>query len=91
MSDIFKKYFNKHLMAEFNVASAGGAFGGNTDIGSHGGAVGNSDWYAPGDARIPGVLGADDKPEKKKKKKRKKTKKESKGIPVFRRRFTGGL
>jgi len=67
MTNIFKKYFNKHLVSEFNVASGGGAFGGNTDIGSHGGAVSNADWYAPGDARIPHALGADSKKKSKKK------------------------
>lgn len=32
-------------------------FGGSSNIGTHGGAVGNSDWYAPNDTRIPKILG----------------------------------
>lgn len=37
--------------------TASNTFGGSPNIGTHGGAVGNSDWYAPGDTRIPKVLG----------------------------------
>jgi hypothetical protein len=33
------------------MAGAGGVFGDSPEIGTHGGQVGNSDWYAPGDAR----------------------------------------
>lgn len=58
------------LMQEM-LASAGGVFG---DMGGadHGPEVENTDWYAPGDARLPKVLGA------------KKSKKKDK-IPMFRR------
>ena len=42
---------------EMNVA--GGMFGyGGASVGNHGGDVGNSDFYSPGDARIPKVIGA---------------------------------
>lgn len=37
-----------------NIASAApGVFGSNPDIGGRGGAIGNDDFYARGDARIP--------------------------------------
>lgn len=56
------------------MAGMGGVFG---DFGGeeHGGDVGNTDWYATGDTRLPKALGA----------KNKKTGKKKKGIPVFRR------
>lgn len=38
-----------------NTSSGGTVFGAN-GTGSYGGAVGNSDWYASGDARLPKVL-----------------------------------
>jgi hypothetical protein len=46
----------KHFIREMNVASAGGVFGTGGSF-EFGGAVGNSDFYAPGDARLPKVLG----------------------------------
>lgn len=46
------------------VAGDGGVFG-SFDGGEHGGAVGNSDWYASGDARIPTYIGAKKKRVKK--------------------------
>ena len=39
------------VVKETSMAGAGGVFGGNAEIGAHGGDVGNRDWYAPGDAR----------------------------------------
>ena len=48
----FKEYVN-----EMNTAGSGGVFGNAPSMG-HGGAVGNSDFYAPGDTRIPIALGA---------------------------------
>ena len=64
---LFKKIFEK-IIAEDNVAGDGGAFGAT---GSNGGAYpAGTDFYAPGDARIPNVLGS--KPGKRKKKKRNK-------------------
>jgi len=47
----FREFIN-----EINVASAGGVFGTGGSFG-HGGSVGNSDFYAPGDARLPKALG----------------------------------
>ena len=41
---------------EQNAAGAGGVFGGGPSF-DHGGAVGNNDFYAPGDSRIPYALG----------------------------------
>lgn len=43
----FKTRFFK-VVQEDNLAGSGGVFG---DFGGHGGDVGNSDWYAPDDAR----------------------------------------
>lgn len=47
----------KQFVLEINAAGAGGVFGNTTSMG-HGGAVGNTDFYAPGDSRIPAALGA---------------------------------
>ena len=49
-----------------DVSVGGGALGPAAAAG-HGGAVGNSDFYAPGDTRIPVVLGASKKKHKKSK------------------------
>lgn len=61
---LFKKYFLK-VLSEDNIASAGGVFGNNATVDTR--FPGGGDTYAPGDARIPHVLGT-------KKKKKKKTK-----------------
>lgn len=71
---------------EMNVAGGiGGVFsygGGGADIGTHGGAVGNDDWYARGNAmNLWGM------PVKKKGKKGKKSKK----FPLYRRTFVETL
>jgi hypothetical protein len=47
----------KEFVYQEDVSIGGGALGPAAAAG-HGGAVGNSDWYAPGDARIPKALGA---------------------------------
>lgn len=47
----------KEFILEINAAGAGGVFGTASSM-DHGGAVGNTDFYAPGDARIPTALGA---------------------------------
>tara|TARA_R110000822_G_scaffold1158_1_gene5177 strand:- start:4984 stop:5298 length:315 start_codon:yes stop_codon:yes gene_type:complete len=63
------------VLEENNTAGSGGVFGLSAEIGQHGGDVGNSDWYAPGDAR--NLFGSGEKKKKKKKKSvkgRKKTK-----------------
>jgi hypothetical protein len=72
----FKQFCNESMSA-----SAGGVFGNNS--GSHGGAVGNSDWYAMGDARIPKVIGIGAKAKKKKGKKN--------AIPVMKRSIYMGM
>jgi len=43
-------------LREANVASSGGVFGTSQGAPGQGGAVGNSDFYAQGDARLPKVL-----------------------------------
>ena len=52
----FKQFVQEDIGAG-NAAGAGGVFGDAPSMG-HGGAVGNSDFYAPGDARVPFALGA---------------------------------
>jgi len=61
----------------------GGALG-DVPMGDQGGNVGNVDFYAPGDARTPFILGQEDEDKKKKKKKKKK---KSKKTPIYRRAF----
>lgn len=68
----FREYVD--LIREDNVAAGGGVFGDGPSFG-HGGAVGNSDFYAPGDARIPFALGYFSRQSKLRKKKRKKKRK----------------
>ena len=71
--NLFSKYFDKLIREEIGMTSGGdgGVFGAG---GSHGGMFpGGSDFYAPGDARIPDLLGS--KKKRKKRKKRKKSKK----------------
>jgi hypothetical protein len=46
----------KQFVEEMNMAGEGGVFG--PGVTSHGGDVGNTDFYAPGDMRIPVALGA---------------------------------
>lgn len=82
------------MMKEMNTAGGpGGRFGyGGSSVGNHGGDVGNSDFYAPGDARVPKVLGAGGNDpyeyvKKGKKRKGKKTKKNESTIPLYRRTF----
>ncbi|NDB81398.1 MAG: hypothetical protein EB127_01425 [Alphaproteobacteria bacterium] len=47
----------KEFVQQEDVSVGGGALGAAAATG-HGGAVGNSDWYAPGDTRMPKALGA---------------------------------
>ena len=51
------KTFKQFVYNEDNVAGVGGVFGTATSM-DKGGSFGNSDFYAPGDARIPSVLGS---------------------------------
>jgi hypothetical protein len=69
------------VVKETTMAGAGGAFGPNAEIGMHGGDVGNSDWYAPGDAR--NIFGGQVSAKSSKKKKKK--------IHTHRRSFPKGL
>lgn len=71
------KSFKQYIL-ELNIAGAGGVFGDAPSM-DHGGDVGNKDFYAPGDSRIPVVLGA-----KKIKGKTNKTK-----FPIQRRTLSG--
>lgn len=52
----FKQFIQEEIGAG-NTAGAGGVFGNASSMG-HGGMIGNSDFYAPGDARVPVALGA---------------------------------
>ena len=55
---IFEKYFLKSL-DESNIAGPGGVFGGTLQGGEgQGGALNNTDWYAPGDTRRPNIIGS---------------------------------
>jgi hypothetical protein len=67
----FREYVD--LIREDNMAAGGGVFGDGPSFG-HGGAVGNSDFYAPGDARIPFALGYFSRQGKLRKKKKRKSK-----------------
>jgi hypothetical protein len=78
------------MVKEMNVAGGpGGMFGyGGMTVGGHGGDVGNSDFYAPGDTRIPKVLGAGGNDPYEFVKKGKKGKKGKKNkMPLYRRTF----
>jgi len=65
----FKQLFN-HLSALNEDISVGGGALGSAAADNYGGAVGNNDFYAPNDARLPYAIGA-----KRRKKKHKKHKK----------------
>lgn len=60
----------KDFILEINAASAGGVFGGGDSFG-HGGLVGNFDFYASGDSRIPQIFGTFSRAGKVAKKKKK--------------------
>ena len=48
----FERLFFK-MLKEQNIAGAGGALGTGDGFDPGAGEIGSSDWYAPGDARIP--------------------------------------
>ena len=76
----------KKVLKETTLAAGGGTFGTAADIGNQGGNVGNVDFYAPGDARIPFAFGA--QKTRKRKKKKKKSKNEQLEYPhMYRRTF----
>lgn len=68
----FKKY-----VVEMNAAGEGGVFGGGDSFG-HGGSFGNSDFYAPGSAIVPKVLGTYTRSGRRKKVKSRKRRKKNK-------------
>ena len=75
----FERMFFK-MLEEDNIAGAGGSLGTGSGFDPSKGDIGSSDWYAPGDARIPKVLGKGKVQSRKgptggKKKKKKKKKK----------------
>lgn len=74
---LFSKYFNKTLHEDVGVTSAG-AFGAGGETG--GMFPGGMDSYAPGDARIPDILGSKKKKIRKKKRKSRKNKKKKRGV-----------
>lgn len=51
----FEQLYYKLL--ELNTAGAGGAFGDAPSMGHGGDVPGGSDFYAPGDSRLPKILG----------------------------------
>lgn len=61
----------KSFVSEENMAGDGGVFGSSPSM-NHGGAVGNTDFYAPGDSRAFWSLGMTSRLKAKKRKKRKK-------------------
>tara|TARA_R110002167_G_scaffold43249_4_gene130827 strand:+ start:195 stop:464 length:270 start_codon:yes stop_codon:yes gene_type:complete len=88
--NLFEKYFNK-ILSE-NMSGDGGVFG------STSGAEGASfpagrDFYAPGDARVPDILGGKMPGKKKKRKKRrkKKSKVKKETLNIQRRNLTRSL
>lgn len=85
MNNLFKIKFLE-LLEEDNTSGLNGVWGNSPDVGSHGGAVGNSDWYATGDSR--NLFGnSDDKKTNKKKKAKKK--KSSTLLPLQKRNHVG--
>jgi len=83
----FERLFFK-MLKEQNIAGAGGALGTGDGFDPGTGEIGSSDWYAPGDARIPKVLGkgkvqtrkGSTGGKKKKKKKAEEDEEEKKGL-----------
>lgn len=69
-----KRKFDK--LYEEMISGVGGVWGSGESVGK-GPTVGNEDFYATGDARVPKALGAESRGKKKKGKK----------IPIFRRNF----
>lgn len=63
----------KDFVVEINASGEGGVFGGGDSF-SHGGNVGNTDFYAAGDSRVPYFLGLHRRINKTKKSKSRKRK-----------------
>ena len=85
---LFEKVFY-NILNETMGAGDGGVFGSSTGMG-HGGNVGSSDFYAPGDARMPKILGSSKKKKRKTAKKRKKKGKKGKKMEEDSIQQTGG-
>lgn len=75
--NLFDNLINSIL--EANIASSGGSFGSSSVIGNKGGSVGNDDFYAKGDTRIPFSI-------MNKRKKKNKHNKKDKEIVIVQRR-----
>lgn len=90
---LFSNYFKKVLNEDIGMMSGGtgGVFGAGGDTG--GMFPGGSDSYAPGDARIPDILGNKKKRKtKKRKRKRKKSKRnKQESIDIQRRNLKNTL
>jgi len=90
--NLFSKYFTKIIEEEIGMTSGGSGSAFGTSAGGEFGGMfpGGSDSYAPGDARIPDLLGS--KPKRKKRKKKKKSKKVKKEeIHIQRRKLVNSL
>ena len=79
-ANIFKKVLNEDI--GMTAGGVGSAFGPNAAGGTAGLFPGGSDSYAPGDARIPDLLGS-----KKKKRKPRKSSKSKKRARIRRRKL----
>ena len=88
---LFNRYFTKLIQEEIGMTSGGtgGVFGAGGDQG--GMFPGGSDFYAPGDARIPDLLGSKKKRKKRRKKKRKSKKVKKEQIKIQRRNLARSL
>tara|TARA_B110000495_G_scaffold123403_1_gene107300 strand:+ start:11702 stop:11965 length:264 start_codon:yes stop_codon:yes gene_type:complete len=86
--NLFKQFFEKVLL-EDNVASTGGALGSYTSTG--GSFPGGADTYAPGDARIPSILGGSSKKPKSRKSKKGKKGPKKEAIHIQRRNLNTAL
>lgn len=84
--EIYKNAFIRSLTEDMTAASA--LYPNSATAGTFGGAVGNHDSYAPGDARIPHALGSK-KQKKKKKGKKKLPKVPPESVPFVHTRFSG--
>ena len=65
LDKVERKLKNNSIDENSMAGGSGSVFGPNA-TGSHGGQVGNTDWYAQGDSRVPTILGAKSKKKKKK-------------------------
>ena len=78
--NLFNKYFTRVILEDIGMTSGGSGSAFGTSAGGEFGGMfpGGGDFYAPGDARIPDLLGS--KPKRKKRKKKKKKRSKSKKV-----------